>query len=63
MRNVKYEVKGNTLHIEVALDGDLGPSASGKTKLIASSSGNQEIPGFPGVKVGVTAFGPLPKKA
>jgi hypothetical protein len=61
MRNVTYEVKGKSLVITIPdLSTDLGPSSGGKTHLVASSGGNQEIPGFPGLKVGVNAFKPKP---
>jgi hypothetical protein len=64
MKNCKYEVSDKgVLTITVNLKGEtFGPSASGKTETIASSGGNIEIPGYPGVRVGVNAFGPLKAK-
>lgn len=44
-QNIKAEVKGKKLVIEVDLDRDLGPSRSGKTILIATSAGNVRITG------------------
>lgn len=45
MRNVTMAVKGSKLTITVDLDADHGKSKSGKTTIIASSDGNQPIPG------------------
>lgn len=43
--NIKTKVEGNKLFIEVDLSKDLGPSASGKSIRIATSEGNQSVPG------------------
>ncbi len=43
--NVKGELKGNILHLEIDVTKRLGPSASGKTTIVATTSGNQPIPG------------------
>jgi hypothetical protein len=43
MQNVSYEKKGNILTITVDLSKNSGPSASGKSIVIASSKGNQII--------------------
>ena len=45
MKNVEMSVEGNTLTIKVDLSKEFGPSTSGKTIIIASSEGNQSIPG------------------
>ena len=45
MQNVKLEVKGDKLIIEIDLTKDFGPSKSGKTITIASTRGNQKIEG------------------
>lgn len=45
MQNVDMKIEGQTLVIKVKLDADLGPSKSGKTTMIATSNGNQPIPG------------------
>ena len=45
MKNVEMSVEGNILTIKVDLTKDFGPSTSGKTIIIASSEGNQSIPG------------------
>jgi hypothetical protein len=45
MQNVKWEVKDNTLIIEIDLTMEFGGSKSGKTITIASMRGNQKIEG------------------
>ncbi len=54
--NVQAEVKGDQLIIVVNLKRDLGPSKSGKTRLVASTKGNPEIPGTDGVYAGVNIY-------
>jgi hypothetical protein len=44
MKNVEMTVKGTTLTITVDLTKEFGPSASGKTIIIASTEGNVTIP-------------------
>ncbi len=45
MKNVATAIKGNVLTITVDLAKTFGPSASGKTIIIASTEGNQTIEG------------------
>ena len=56
MKNVSMSVKNSTLTITIDLGQDFGPSTSGKTKIVATSEGNADVPGHPGVKVGVNVF-------
>ena len=44
MENVKMTRDGNKLIIEVDMNQDLGPSSSGKTRVIASTRGNAKVP-------------------
>ena len=44
MKNVDITVSGNILTIKVDLTKEFGPSASGKTTIIASTEGNITIP-------------------
>ena len=44
MKNVEMTVEGTTLTIKVDLSKEFGPSASGKTIIIASTEGNATIP-------------------
>ncbi|WP_461369436.1 hypothetical protein [Candidatus Darwinibacter acetoxidans] len=53
--NIKAEVKGQTLHLEIDLSKRLGPSASGKTVIVATTSGNKQIEGSD-VILGLNAY-------
>jgi hypothetical protein len=44
MKNVQMTVAGNILTITVDLTKEFGPSASGKTIIIASTEGNIVVP-------------------
>lgn len=44
MKNVELRVEGTMLTITVDLSKEFGPSASGKTIIIASTEGNVTIP-------------------
>jgi len=44
MKNVEMTVEGTWLTIKVDLSKEFGPSASGKTIIIASTEGNVTIP-------------------
>ncbi|MFO0775322.1 MAG: hypothetical protein U0172_11730 [Nitrospiraceae bacterium] len=44
MKNVEMSVQGTMLTIKVDLSKEFGPSASGKTIIIASTEGNVTIP-------------------
>jgi len=54
MKNIKSETKGTVLTLTIDLSKSQGPSKSGKTMIIATSSGNQEI--IPGVYLGVNCY-------
>src|ERR1035437_1458443 len=44
IKNVEIKVEGNILTIKVDLTKEFGPSASGKTIIIASTEGNVAVP-------------------
>jgi hypothetical protein len=44
MKNVQMTVEGDILTIRVDLSKEFGPSASGKTIIIASTEGNLSVP-------------------
>lgn len=44
MKNVEMKVEGNILTIKVDLSKEFGPSASGKTTIVASTEGNVTVP-------------------
>jgi hypothetical protein len=46
MKNVQMKVEGDKLTITVDLSKEFGPSASGKTIIVASTEGNQTIDGY-----------------
>ena len=56
MKNVEMSLEGNILTIKVDLTKEFGPSASGKTIIIASTEGNVPIPGREDVKVGLNIY-------
>ena len=56
MKNVEMSVDGSVLTIRVDLEKDFGPSASGKTIIIATTEGNVAIPGFVEKKIGLNIY-------
>ena len=56
MKNIEMKKTGNKLVITVDLSKDFGPSASGKSIIIASTEGNQNVEGAPGVKIGLNIY-------
>jgi hypothetical protein len=55
MKNVEMTIEGTMLTIKVDLSKEFGPSASGKTTIIASTEGNVTIPGRE-EKVGLNVY-------
>jgi len=58
MKNLQMHVEGKKLVIEIDLTKDLGPSASGKTTLVASTEGNVTIDGHEGFRLGLNVIKP-----
>jgi hypothetical protein len=56
MKNVEMEFKDNILTIKVDLTKEFGPSASGKTIIIATTEGNVSIPDHDDKKVGLNVY-------
>lgn len=56
MQNIAMRRDGTKLVIEIDLTSDFGPSASGKTVIVASSRGNVAVPGSPDTFVGLNCF-------
>lgn len=56
MKNVEIKVEGDKCVIILDLSKRLGPSASGKTQIVASTGGNVEVPGRPEIKLGINAY-------
>lgn len=56
MKNVDLKVKDNKLTIVVDLTKEFGKSSSGKSTMIASTEGNQSLPGMDDVKIGLNVY-------
>lgn len=56
MKNISMTVKGTELTIKIDLSKRFGKSASGKTDIIATTAGNVEIEGQPGIKAGINVY-------
>jgi hypothetical protein len=56
MKNVDMQVKGSILTITVDLNQEFGKSGSGKSIVIASTEGNQTVPGTTDVKIGLNVY-------
>ena len=56
MKNVEMSVKGQKLIVEIDLSKRLGPSKSGKTTVIATTSGNVEVPQHSEIKIGINCY-------
>jgi hypothetical protein len=58
MKNVDLKLDGDKLVITINLKKEFGPSASGKNIIIASTEGNQTIPGKEddGIKLGLNVY-------
>ena len=56
MKNVEMRVEHGKLIVTVDLAKDLGPSASGKSVMIATTEGNMDVPGEPDVKIGLNVY-------
>jgi len=56
MQNIQMRREGDKLLIEIDLSKDFGPSASGKTVIVASTRGNAPVPDAEGTMIGVNCF-------
>ncbi len=56
MKNAEMTLDGDILTIKVDLSKEFGLSSSGKTIIIASTEGNQSVPGKEGIKVGLNVY-------
>lgn len=56
-KNLKIEVKGNSIVITIAdYTKDFGLSGSGKSKIVATTSGNVPVEGTNGIVIGINAY-------
>ncbi|MEN6411215.1 MAG: hypothetical protein ABFC84_00440 [Veillonellales bacterium] len=56
MKNIEMTVNGDILTIKVDLSRTFGKSSSGKSTIIASTEGNQPLPGRDEVKIGLNVY-------
>jgi hypothetical protein len=56
MKNVDIKVENNIMTITVDLAKEFGPSASGKTIIVATTEGNAVIPGYENTKIGLNVY-------
>jgi hypothetical protein len=56
MENIQMDVEENILTIKIDLSKRLGPSSSGKTIMIATTSGNMPVPEHRDIKIGINAY-------
>ena len=56
MKNVEMSVEGNVLTIRVDLSQRFGKSSSGKSTIVASTEGNQSVPGNEEIKIGLNVY-------
>lgn len=56
MKNVEMKLEGDILTIKVDVTKEFGPSASGKTIIVASTEGNISVPDKDNVKIGLNIY-------
>jgi len=61
MQNVTVKVEGTIMTVTVDMAKRLGPSASGKTIMVATTEGNIKVPGFDAIKLGLNVYETRPK--
>ena len=56
MKNIDMQIQGDILIVKVDLKKEFGPSASGKTIIIATTEGNITVPEHESVKIGINVY-------
>ena len=56
MKNVEMKLEGDILTIKVDVTKEFGPSASGKTIIIATTEGNISVPEKDDIKIGLNVY-------
>ena len=56
MKNIEMTTNGDILTIRVDLSQRFGKSSSGKSTIVASTEGNQAVPGHEEIKIGLTVY-------
>lgn len=62
MNNVSATIEGKKLTLVIDLSKNQGPSASGKSEIIATTKGNIELEGHDKTMIGLNVFKSLPKE-
>ncbi len=60
-KNIEFKVEGKKLTLVIDLEQEQGQSASGKSTIVATTSGNVKVPGAEGVTLGFNAYRPNQK--
>ena len=55
-KNIAATLEGTTLTLVIDISKDYGLSSSGKSRIIASSEGNQAAPGDGEIKIGLNIY-------
>jgi hypothetical protein len=55
-KNISATLEGTTLTLVIDIGKDYGLSSSGKSRIIASSEGNQAAPGDAEIKIGLNIY-------
>jgi len=63
MKNVELRVEGDVLILRVDLTKEFGPSATGKTTIVASTEGNVAVPGQDEIKIGLNVYRPRSRQS
>ncbi len=56
MQNIETSIEGNILTLKIDLSKRIGPSSSGKTIIVATTSGNTPVMGNKDIKMGINLF-------
>ena len=56
MKNIEMSTEGNILTIKIDLSQRFGKSSSGKSTIVASTEGNQSVPGHEEIKIGLNVY-------
>lgn len=59
MENITFEADGSQLVIVIDLSRELGFSKSGKSVIIATTSGNVSLPGHEEIEIGLNVYRPI----
>lgn len=59
-KNIEFTVEGSTLTLKIDLSKSFGQSKSGKSQIIATTSGNKSLTGeYDDIKIGINCYKPL----